>query len=341
MLTVAAGTTVLDAVEAAKPPEGILLAEHFADAELVSRGWYDAARVRIAGEAVGTKRIGPLAAAPAAAAQSGGNVPRGIAAAYPGDVGIEKDPAVVFAEDFEGKDFQHWNNAEPVRAPEVRLVTEPTRVHGGKQAVQFQVPPGKGVGAGLVKWFQPGYDQLYARWYCRFAEDYDQGNLHHTGAKFAAETNRWHLGVAGQKPTGSDFFITGLEPWRDWKRNPPPGELMFYTYYPDMKRDPDGNYWGNSFKPEKKCLLERGRWYCLEMRVKANTPGQADGEQAFWVNGELTGRFTGIRWRDTATLKLNCFWLTMYLHDSPQTNRIWMDDVVVATKYIGPQATSD
>ncbi|HOA63152.1 MAG: hypothetical protein KA191_17560 [Verrucomicrobia bacterium] len=287
--------------------------------------------------AVGRKRIGSLAAR-----SPGGHRPnrppaRGLSAAYPDDAGIQNDPAVVFVENFEGTDFRQWNNAEPPRAPAVQLVSEKDQVYGGRQAVQFTVPAGRGVGAGLVKWFKPGYDQLHARWYCRFAEDYDQGDLHHTGAKLAAESDRWHLGVAGQKPTGRDFFITGLEPWRDWQRNPPPGELMFYTYYPDMKRDPDGNWWGNSFKPEKKFLLTRGRWYCLEIMVKANTPGQADGEQAFWVDGELIGRFTGIRWRDTDTLKLNCFWPSMYIHESPQTNRVWMDDMVVATAYIGPK----
>jgi hypothetical protein len=130
--------------------------------------------------------------------------------------------------------------AAPSPALKVQLVNAKTRVHGGKQAVQFTVPPGKGVGAGLVKWFQPGYDQLYAR------------------------------------------------------------------------------------------------WYCLETMVKANTPGQKDGEQAFWVDGERIGRFTGLRWRDTATLKLNCFRPSVYIHDSPQTNRVWMDDMVVATSYIGP-----
>lgn len=262
---------------------------------------------------------------------------RGIAAARPGDEGIENDPAVVFAENFEGPDFRKWDNDEPPRAPKIELVREPSRVHGGKQAVQFTLPPGKDNGTGLVKWFRPGFDQLYARWYCLFAEDYDQGDLHHVGAKLAAETDHWHLGVAGGKPTGRDFFITGLEPWRDWKRNPPPGELMFYTYYPDMKRDPDGHFWGNSFKPEKKILLERGRWYCLEIMVKANTPGRADGEQAFWVDGKLGGRFTGLRWRDVDALKINAFWPNMYIHDNPQTNRVWIDDIVVAKSHIGPR----
>ena len=79
-----------------------------------------------------------------------------MAATYPRDLGLEKDSSVVFAENFEGLDFRRWNNAEPPRAPQVQLVSEKTRVHSGKQAGQFTVPPGKGVGAGLVKWAQKG-----------------------------------------------------------------------------------------------------------------------------------------------------------------------------------------
>lgn len=102
---------------------------------------------------------------------------------------MENEPAVVFADNFEGQDFRRWNNAEPPRPPKFQTVAEKTRVHGGQQSVQFQVAPGKGVGTGLVKWFQSGYDRLYAHWYCLFADDCDQGNLHHAGAKFAAQIN--------------------------------------------------------------------------------------------------------------------------------------------------------
>ena len=51
--------------------------------------------------AVGTKRIGPLAN-PSPSARQGATSVRGLAAAYPGDVEIEQDPAVVFVESFEG-----------------------------------------------------------------------------------------------------------------------------------------------------------------------------------------------------------------------------------------------
>jgi hypothetical protein len=255
----------------------------------------------------------------------------GLAAKYRGDRGIAKDPAVIFADDFES-DTVRWDGQtkRPPTSPDAK------RVHSGKLSAELTVPPGKGKGAGIVKWFDPGFDRVYARWYVLFPENYDQGDLHHVGGNLVGMNDHWLLGVSGTKPDGTDRFSTGLEPWRDWGRNPPPGELFMYTYYPDMKRDPDGNYWGNMFKPGEKTLLARERWYCLEMMVQVNHPDKADGEQAFWVDGKLVGHFTGIRWRTTDALKVNGFWLELYIHDNPQPNTVWYDDVVVARSYIGP-----
>jgi hypothetical protein len=82
--------------------------------------------------------------------------------------------------------------------------------------------------------------------------------------------------------------------------------------------------------------------------LKANSsPDKADGEQAFWVDGELYGRFAGFRWRTTKELKINTFWLLYYNTDQPaRHNRdprpqdrvmeVWFDDIVIATEYIGP-----
>ena len=260
----------------------------------------------------------------------------GLAASYPGDASIAQHAAVLFHEDFEAGDLKQWDDYDGNKPPGVQITTDPAHVHGGRGAVQLLAAKGKGTGADLLKWFQRGQDRMFARWYCQFAEDYDQGNLNHTGGNLIGARDRNQIGIAGTKPGGTDRFSTGLEPWRDWKRNPPPGELMFYTYYPDMKRDPSGPYYGNSFKADQKELLERGRWYGLEIMVKVNTPDRADGEQAFWVDGKLKGHFTGLRWRTTEALKLNCFWLQIYIHDNAQTNRVWFDDVVVATEYIGP-----
>ena len=148
--------------------------------------------------------------------------------------------------------------------------------------------------------------------------------------------DRWQLGRSGQKPDGTDFFSTGLEPWRNWGRNPAPGAMGLYSYFVDMKPDPSAPYYGNPFRPDSPpVLIQRGRWYCMEMMVKANTPNQADGEQAFWVDGQLKGHYTGIRWRTTDKLKINCLWVLLYIHKNKQVNRVWFDDIVVAKDYIG------
>ncbi len=198
---------------------------------------------------------------------------------------------------------------------------------------------GKGAGGKLVKWFMPGYDKVHARWYCKFAKDFDQGNHMHFVHMLANKAdNKWSaFGKAGLKPKGDDFFTTGLEPDRRWGKNPPPGEMFFYSYFPDMKIDPKMNkYWGNAFRPKKKFLVKRGRWYCMEMMVKANSKGKKDGEQAFWIDGKLIGHFKNMRWRTTDKLKINCFWLLLYVHDSKKVNKVYFDDVVIATDYIGP-----
>jgi hypothetical protein len=90
------------------------------------------------------------------------------------------------------------------------------------------------------------------------------------------------------------------------------------------------------FAPEEPFVVERGRWYCFEVMVKLNAPGQHDGEQAFWVDGKKIYHQTGIRWRETADLKLNSMMLDVYVHQSRRDNTCWFDDVKIATEYIGP-----
>ena len=49
----------------------------------------------------------------------------------------------------------------------------------GRYGVEITARPGSGAGAKLNKWFYPGYDQAHACWYCRFAENFDQGHHVH------------------------------------------------------------------------------------------------------------------------------------------------------------------
>jgi len=253
---------------------------------------------------------------------------------------LQKSGEVFFKEGFESPEaLGRWYN----RKGREQVVTDPALVHTGKGALQLDVPDneGKEAGAGVTYWFHPGHDVVYFRRYIKFAQDYDQGNLNHVGGSLyaVAGSDKWGgMGKAGIKPTGDDRFGASFEPWRAWGRNDPPGAMMLYTYWMDMKRDKDGNYWGNNLTPpaERQVLLKRGTWHSLEHMIKANTPGEADGEMAAWIDGKLYIHFKGFRWRSSPEVRLKRIGLGLYIHQSRRPNTVWYDDVALSTGYIGP-----
>ncbi|HLX65281.1 MAG TPA: hypothetical protein VKX17_28690 [Planctomycetota bacterium] len=288
----------------------------------------------------------------AAVAQDNAAFPEGpgLAAAYPSDVGIEKDPAVLFADNFESGDLKRWDD----KSGNIEVVSE--KPHAGSKCVQSEMLRGKNNGGEAKKWFMPGRDIVFARVYVKFSADYQY--VHHfLWLSANLKSNRWSsFGKAGNKPDGT-YFSAGMEPWFAWGKNAPPGELNLYSYFLDMDIDKKMNkYWGNGFFPKgpgkgeaagpDKVVPKLDTWQCWEFMLKANTPDKADGEQAIWLDGKLAGHFTGIRWRNDAELKVNCFWLEHYGYDdsdptksySKEKQTVWFDDVVIATKYIGPMA---
>ena len=274
----------------------------------------------------------------------------GLAAKYPGDVGIAADPAVLFTEDFEAGDWRRWDD----RRGEPRIVTE--QPAAGRRCARLDMRRGSDTGCDAKKWFLPGADCVYVRCYVRFSPDYRYP--HHFVTLLANRAdNRWSaFGQAGKKPDGR-YFSTGMEPHFAWGRNPPPGELTLYSYHLDLPIDPKMNrYFGQSYHPpgpgpgseagRARVVPALDRWQCWEFMVEANSaPGRADGRQAMWLDGRLIGEFTGIRWRSDPALKVNCLWLQHYGYDPSDPTRnywgesqtVWFDDVVVARAYIGPR----
>jgi hypothetical protein len=63
---------------------------------------------------------------------------------------------------------------------------------------------------------------------------------------------------------------------------------------------------------------------------------QKAGPQSFTVPAGGVP-FQGFRWRNNAQLNLNYLWLLLYITDAApgQVSRVWFDDVVVATQYVG------
>ena len=278
----------------------------------------------------------------------------GLAAQVTGTPLIANHDDVVFADDFEtgdlGADWDEVRNKEnAVLAFSPSDAGVSTAHHNrpapvGRRCLRVVATLGKNTGGGLTKWFESS-DQLFIRFYTLFDVDCDY--VHHfctlRANKSLTGVDRWSgFGGAGELPAGDARFSTALEPWGDWGRLPPPGRWNFYTYWHEMNASPDGRYWGNSFKPTRQQDIPRGEWICAELMLKHNTPGRADGEQAFWIDGELRGHWRGFNWRTSEKLQANAFTLESYVTDRWTKNRenvVYFDNVVIARAYIGPAAT--
>lgn len=260
----------------------------------------------------------------------------GLASLYPGDEGIERDPRVLFVDDFEtGTVAQigaRWGSIS--KKENIKLSDDIHNNSPGNKSIHISKN-------GHLFTHTKGVDTIYTRFYVKFHEKI--GYIHHFVHLVADRTpTPWPKGGAGETPPGDAKFSTGIEPTGRWGKFPPPGVWNFYTYWHEMKTK-----WGSVFNG-KQTQIQHGRWYCVEAKLKANTaPDKSDGEQAFWVDGELYGRFEGFRWRTTDKLKINSFWLLFYNTDQPARHNkdprsesrvmeVWFDDVVIATEYIGP-----
>jgi len=263
----------------------------------------------------------------------------GLAARFKADAGIAAHPAVIFADNFETGDLgSRWDETNSAKA---LSLSPPGDEICGRRCLKVEARLGENQGGGLTKWFEPA-ERVFVRFYVRFDAGCDY--VHHfvtlRANKGSHGGDKWSgFGGAGLRPSGDERFSTALEPWGNWGRWPAPGKWNFYSYWHEMKESPDGKYWGNSFLPEAQEVIQKERWICAEFMMKHNTAGQADGEQAFWIDGSLLGHWRGINWRKTDSLKANALTLESYVTDRwtrNPTNIVYFDNVVIARGYIGP-----
>jgi len=247
----------------------------------------------------------PAASRPAAERQASGvTVPplpvpaipegsAGIAARYPGDVGIEKDPDVVFVESFEGSVDDicgHWEAA--AGKPIMSKSDDVAPGSGGKQSLLLTRVAGDTGGyldgGNLYHRLKNekgvyGYDQLFLRFYTKFNKEH--APIHHFGSGLVGfnPPTPWPQGGAGERPRGDGRWSTQVEPgnFDSWN---------FYSYWQQMGGSPPrGQTWGNTFEigvPPRPVVKDR--WICLEVMVKMNDIGDSNGEQAYWLDGKLS-----------------------------------------------------
>ena len=88
--------------------------------------------------------------------------------------------------------------------------------------------------------------------------------------------------------------------------------------------------------------LQYDKWYCYEVGLFLNTPGKYNGEARFWINGVLQSRTTNMCFRDIEDLKPLTVHLNLHrtTEDFPHTMKRYADNIVIATRYIGPAVSS-
>ena len=280
----------------------------------------------------------------------------GIAARYPGDVGIEADTAVIFADDFESysqpSDLnQRWDAV--YQNQYVGIATDPANVYAGSQALEFTLPQQTAeLSDATDKVVSPEQDVLFLRYYSKFMPPYDVVGSSHNGAGISAHYFVDGQATPGIPADGTNKFLVNLENWRGDASTASPGLLNVYVYHPEQR-----SQWGDHFFPtglvspntslpynfgpdfvsRDDMIQELDRWYCYELMVRANTPGQRDGRIAAWVDGVLVMDFPNLRLRDVASLTIDRFGLCFHIGSNPNGEaKKWYDNVVAATSYIGP-----
>jgi len=221
-----------------------------------------------------------------------------LASKYPGDKGIDQDPAVVWVENFEEGSvngvtsrYDNVNNAAGMT-----LVNDVPAKSSGAASMTLTASGDGANATDLYKSFATGYDEWYVRWYAK----YQTGNVtwHHSGVWFGGydPPSSYPNPQAGLKPNGDDRFSVSIEPV--WDVGTGAARFDTYDYWMQMQSwmaQPSGStaYYGNSVINENAFKVDEGSWVCLEVHLKLNTD-LASGAGAVlevWKNDQLVASY--------------------------------------------------
>lgn len=310
-------------------------------------------------------------------ASAGGSAASTLSAMYPRDEGIAADPRVLFASGFENG-MTGWTRftQDPAR---LSVVMNAAQANAGMNFLQervtrTQLAANQYISTNAQLDLSRRVPELYWRFYARVVGA--TAKPHHWVRVAAGTAGFQSDGLANTRPAGDQGFwfdvdLTGADTFN------------FYTYWHAMRsgRCNDGSatpgcagdqgttyYYGNNFTFANQVPIVRDRWFCLEVRAKANTVGSSDGELSLWKDGALVadyrpgtprGRwlrdnfyswgqyfqdvqaFEGFDFRTSADVLLKRVTLDAYYERgtlpaaAPEEQIIHYDDVVVATSRIG------
>ncbi len=267
----------------------------------------------------------------------------GLATRYPEDKGIAKDPAVIFFCNFDTLQWeQRWSQVG-VKEQIQTISTDKERMFSPFQNKALSVNLAKGTFTALNTLYkfkkengnEP--EELYFRYYLRLGKDWNQTVQ---GGKMPGISGTYgKAGWGGRKCDGTKGWSARGTFFQTIPKGNPLGGLHpigTYCYHADMKGTyGDSWVWKNNYHG----FLKNNQWYCIEQYLKMNTPGKKDGILKAWVDGKLAFEKQDIRFRHLPKLKIEQIWMNVYHGGkipSPYDQHLFIDNVVIANKYIGP-----
>jgi len=284
-------------------------------------------------------------------ATSSGN---GIAAKYPGDVGIASDPDVLFFDDFESYSTANdiWNRWDNVyQVSDTTIVTD-SNVFAGKKSLGFTLHVSSTEVANAVdKVLSPEQDVVFLRYYAKFDTSFDIPTSSHNGSSISAHYFNGFNATPGVPADGTNKYLVNLEDFQPDTQTAPPGYLNLYVYWPLQRSNygdhflPNGDVYPNTsikadfgpnFVSRPNIIPSLGKWQCWEYMLKANTPGSTDGEVSVWLDGALVADFQNLRFRDVASLTIDHVGVNFHAGSNTKETTKYYDNLVVAKSYVGP-----
>ncbi|MDX2468805.1 MAG: hypothetical protein QNL12_15945, partial [Acidimicrobiia bacterium] len=184
-------------------------------------------------------------------------------------------------------------------------------------------------------------DHLWFRYYLRFPEGFPNSGK----GKLPGPAGIYSSSARGNKPSAVDspgwsarmFFSPNYDE-RDVDRT----RIGFYLYHLDQET----NHGDLLLWDEEKATLQHGQWYCVEGFAQMNTPGEADGLLAGWVDGVAAFSQDEIRYRRSSepSVAIESFWFDVYFggrEPAPAAHKIDFDSLTFGPQRIGCDDTID
>jgi len=111
-----------------------------------------------------------------------------------------------------------------------------------------------------------GYEELYVRYYLKFAESYRAVRNHgaNLGGRDVKSGGSAWVGMAGIRDVSArGYFYSGVRP--RGKRGGQELEMGFYSYHLDKR-----GRWGENYPVQRRVPVEVGVWHCVERHMRLN-----------------------------------------------------------------------